>query len=62
MQKWEYKVIYGYPNEQALNKLGEEGWELVAVVAGGLEHVDEYAGHPTQRAEDVYAYLKRPKS
>ena len=29
MQKWEYMII-GSPNEETLNKLGEEGWELVA--------------------------------
>ena len=33
MQKWEYKVIVidRSPTEDALNKLGAEGWELVSV-------------------------------
>lgn len=29
MQKWEYTIISS-PNEETLNKLGEQGWELVA--------------------------------
>ena len=28
MQKWEYKIVYG-PDETEVNKLGEQGWELV---------------------------------
>jgi hypothetical protein len=31
MQKWEYKVIEVSTNENVLNALGAEGWELVAV-------------------------------
>jgi hypothetical protein len=32
MQKWEYKVVHFSINVQAeLNKLGVQGWELVAV-------------------------------
>ena len=30
MQKWEYKRIRGWGDEIELNKLGAEGWELVA--------------------------------
>ena len=30
MQKWEYMIVSG-PNEETLNKLGEQGWELVAL-------------------------------
>ena len=30
MQKWEYMIVSS-PNEEALNKLGEQGWELVAL-------------------------------
>jgi hypothetical protein len=33
MRWWEYKIVYDYarPFEERLNKLGLEGWELVAV-------------------------------
>lgn len=44
---WEYKIIPGPINESKLNEAGTEGWELVAVEAGGT-------------AYSVY-YLKRPK-
>ncbi len=38
MNKWEYKVVqldkvnerYAYLHEEELNKLGEDGWELVS--------------------------------
>jgi hypothetical protein len=36
--KWEYKVTAGEPDEQELNKFGDDGWELAAVqgiVSGG---------------------------
>jgi hypothetical protein len=33
MQKWEYKRIGGWGTELELNKLGAEGWELVAAAA-----------------------------
>ena len=36
MQKWEYHVISEFPNaelSQELNRLGGEGWELVAVIS-----------------------------
>jgi Domain of unknown function (DUF4177) len=38
--KWEYKVVVEPPGEKAekaLTKLGEEGWELVAVTTVPLE-------------------------
>jgi len=41
---WEYTVAAD-PDEQALNALGAEGWELVAVTA---------------RGEAARAFLKRP--
>lgn len=47
-QKWEYKiVVLSGDNEARLEKLGEEGWELVSV---------------TGATENDYpiAYLKRP--
>jgi hypothetical protein len=33
MQKWEYKVLDGVPSQDDLNKLGIDGWELIAVAA-----------------------------
>jgi hypothetical protein len=62
MQKWEYKKIPGYLSERQLDQLGDEGWELVAVVAGGLEYKDTIAMHPDLDASSVYVYLKRPKN
>ena len=35
MQKWEYKILRDAPSEDELNKLGAEGWELIAVTATG---------------------------
>ena len=55
MQKREYKTLRDYSDEKVLNKRGEQGWELVAAVAGGLEYAaDTYGGHPKQRAENVF--------
>lgn len=48
MQKWEYKVLLGWPTEWELNRLGSEGWELVAVTVA--------ANYGEQQVE---AYLKR---
>jgi hypothetical protein len=46
-QTWEYQVITANPNQlmSQMNKLGAEGWELVAVSGDG----------------PVFAYLKRPQ-
>ncbi len=32
MKQWEYKTMIGNPIEPALNKIGEEGWEMCGVV------------------------------
>ena len=37
--KWEYKVTTGEVDEQEMNKLGDDGWELAGVqglVSGGV--------------------------
>jgi hypothetical protein len=59
MQKWEYKVLSHYPNQDELNELGQEGWNLVAVVAGGLTEAKLSAIHASGGASEVFAYLKR---
>ncbi len=51
MQKWEYKVLKGWPTEVELNRLGSEGWELVSVTAASKYG---YTGEQT-----VAAHLKR---
>jgi hypothetical protein len=48
MQKWEYKVVNSSLSEQELNKLGEEGWELIGVA--------------TWEPFEIKLYFKRPKS
>jgi hypothetical protein len=53
MQKWEYTTVY-HPSERELNKLGDEGWELVSVAA-------EVSGNENDISSTVTAYLKRPK-
>jgi hypothetical protein len=62
MQKWEYKIIDGYSYEFELDELGEEGWELVAAVAGGREAYEGQFEHPAVDAMRVCLYLKRQKS
>ena len=47
MQKWEYKVV-DVPDQGELNKLGSEGWELVAVAGTSSEYYI------------IKAFLKRP--
>jgi hypothetical protein len=50
MQKWEYVTVplLVHATKQILDNWGEEGYELVTVVQG-------------QTAEQLVAYLKRPK-
>ena len=77
---WEYKVLYGKQlrdyggaesEEEGLNKLGAEGWELVTVLPGiphpgsvaqSEKNIKTGAG-PTglTLALEPYYYLKRPK-
>jgi Domain of unknown function (DUF4177) len=51
MQKWEYVTVplLVHATKQILDNWGEDGWELVQVIQG-------------QNAEQLVAYLKRPKS
>jgi hypothetical protein len=46
MQKWEYKLVATQLSEQEINKLGEEGWELIQVTHEGFSRA---------------MYFKRPK-
>jgi hypothetical protein len=34
MQRWEYKLTNGLTEEE-MNKLGDEGWELTAIIGEG---------------------------
>jgi hypothetical protein len=47
MQKWEYKIINEAFTQAKLNKIGQQGWQLCAVVYE--------PGEPTP-----YFYFKRP--
>jgi uncharacterized protein DUF4177 len=47
MQRWEYKVVDDVPSEDELNKLGADGWELIAITATGSAYCR------------IRAYLKR---
>jgi hypothetical protein len=49
--KWEYATVplLVHATKQILDNWGEDGWELVAVVPG-------------PNAEQLVAYLKRPKA
>jgi len=46
MQKWEYKIV-AKATEAEINRLGEEGWELISVT----ENITYYT-----------FFFKRPKS
>jgi hypothetical protein len=55
---WEYKVISQRAgNQDSLDKLGEERWELVAVVPA----IFESGSHPNSIVNTVYLYFKRAK-
>ena len=47
MQRWEYKGVDDVPREDGLNKLGADGWELIAITATGSSYCR------------IRAYLKR---
>jgi len=54
-QKWEYRILtdrgrMGRVGEEDLNEVGDEGWELVAILRG-----------PAGEAERVDYYFKRCK-
>lgn len=49
MSKWEYKLMEGWLTEVELNALGEENWELAAVIIT-----------PTDKSYDYI--FKRPKT
>jgi hypothetical protein len=52
IQRWEYKTVQAHPGEpNLLNKLGEEGWELVDVTLETQSGTSSYTNY----------YLKRPK-
>lgn len=43
MQKWEYKLAEIYDHiQRELNRLGEEGWELVAVAFNDKGSIQSY--------------------
>jgi len=50
MQKWEYATVplLVHATKQILDNWGDDGWELVALVPG-------------PNAEQLVAYMKRPK-
>jgi hypothetical protein len=54
MQKWEYKVMQMVFDDD-LDRAGEEGWELVSVIA-----TKEEADGTQEVADSITAYLKRP--
>jgi hypothetical protein len=55
---WEYKVAYHnhYKAEEELNKLGAQGWELIALSPASF--VDDQSG--TKREGNIY-FFKRLK-
>jgi hypothetical protein len=62
MQKWEYMVRNGWPTEADLNKLGDECWELVTIVAAGSEGSMMLSkDHAPWGPQYVFCYFKRPK-
>jgi hypothetical protein len=61
MQKWEYRTLVSIVyDEDRLNRMGQEGWELVAVAIGGLEGSEGSYVQPARGAKDEYMFFKRP--
>jgi len=48
-QQWEYKIMNSLIDEQALNELGRDGWEMCGV-------------SPSSDLYSMELYFKRPKS
>lgn len=65
---FEYKIVTSSDaedgdDEAMLNELGEEGWELISVLASEVTYVDEESDDEAEEyAEEVVTYyLKRAK-
>jgi len=67
IKKWEYMIVKD-PKEGDLNKLGDEGWELVSVtdsttdIEADLTNDVGGGGSVTSCEGTVTAYLKREKT
>lgn len=67
MMKWEYEEINIYPEnaKEELNKLGEDGWELVSInlVFGGITHGVAYFKRPNseQQRKDYEQFAEMAK-
>ncbi len=63
MAKYEYRVIVSADDddtdEQALNELGGEGWELVSAIADVRASEDEDASEEDDNIPVTVFYLKR---
>ena len=64
---WEYHVVYGAVNANALNRAGAEGWELVSVLQNvrgeiGRAVPELRGGYRTHSTADatITAVFKRP--
>ena len=62
MQKWEYKVeeLNSSRMEEALARLGNDGWELVNVTGGGAGDSSGPVKTLRRKNESFRAFFKRP--